>query len=301
MGPADADAWRVDNPEGYPKGRYYVDPLPGCDIAPADDPDRVYPSFSRIKNVTGGRDWTYTSYQRIAQLSDNDWQVLASLPPQRRLDSMLSVNKYLMNVAFGRGTIIHWWGEDMLDGHEPREITLLDMAAAKIEPASLAVAERYRESFIRFFETHKPRRVAKEYPVINRDLHGVGFGCTPDGIVYLDNPPPGKSTGPWAFDYKSRTPDGKHGAYEEEKEQITAGLRGHYMGVAGPNGEAVRQEIPEVAGGIVISIKPDSCRVFSFDPSEWVGQWESRHRRFVDLQNKPRNERVWPIWNGGAK
>src|SRR5690606_9416045 len=120
----------------------------------------------------------------------------------------------------GRGTLIHLWGEDMLAGHDPREFSMLDLVALGVEEASLELALLYRPALIEFFETWQPRLVAKEFPVIHRSLNGVGYGCTPDGLMEFDNPPPRISRGPWAFDFKTRTVEGKHAAYPEEKEQV---------------------------------------------------------------------------------
>ena len=297
MGPADADAWRVS--KGWQ--RFYTDPLPGCDIAPESEAD--YPSISAVKKAEG-QDWSRVSLKRVADASDNDWATMASLPPARRLDAMNSINKYGLDLAAGRGTIIHLWGEDLLDGKEPREFDPMDLAALGVSYESLQLALKYKAALIDFFESYQPRLVAKEFPVIHRTLNGVGYGGTPDGIWYLDNPPPGKSVGPWAFDYKTRTVNGKqHAAYPEEAEQIAAGATAEYMAIEDPDtGQARRVRIPELAGGMVVSIKPDGARVFPIDLEKAADGWRSRHARYVKkLTERESIGRVWPIWNGGGK
>ena len=53
VGPADPDLFRVN----VGRQRWYIDPLPACDIAPEDDPDKSYPSISRVKKADA-KDWT---------------------------------------------------------------------------------------------------------------------------------------------------------------------------------------------------------------------------------------------------
>ena len=61
LGPADADHFRVQ--VGRFGVRHYVDPLPGCDIAPAWDGD--VPAISTVKKASGS-DWSFVALQRVA-------------------------------------------------------------------------------------------------------------------------------------------------------------------------------------------------------------------------------------------
>src|SRR5690606_12158627 len=58
--------------------RWYYDPLPGDDIAPATDEDEAYPSVSAVKKASGG-DWSFVTRRRLAQAVAADPDVFRGL------------------------------------------------------------------------------------------------------------------------------------------------------------------------------------------------------------------------------
>src|SRR5690606_32621450 len=140
QGPTDADAFR-DLEKGV--GRVYVDPLPGDEIAPATED--CWPSISAIKKVEA-KDWTQTMVKRMANVSADEWHRIADLPGERRKAAMWEVNQHDLSVAAGRGTIIHWWGEDLLNGRPMRAIDPDVLAFEKIPAESLEIANQYKKA-----------------------------------------------------------------------------------------------------------------------------------------------------------
>ena len=214
QGPTDPEAFR----EWDGRKRMYIDPLPTCRLAESTDSN--FPSISAVKKADGS-DWTATMVKRMSKLPAEEWHRIADLPFGAKKDAMWSTNRQDLSIAAGRGTIVHAWGEDMLNGHPLRKWTREDMDFAGIPLESLAIAETYRDALIDFFVTYDPELVAAEYVAIHRDLNGRGYGGTPDGIWRLRKGRPGV----YAFDYKTRGADAQHSVYPEEARQVAAGVR----------------------------------------------------------------------------
>jgi hypothetical protein len=283
LGPADANHFRVK--VGRYGDRWYTDPLPADHIAPATED--AWPSFSIIKGASG-KDWTFVGLKRVAYASTTELERLPGLPVEQRYDTCKSINAHGLKVAAGRGTILHWWGEDLLHGRSPRKVTSLDLVAAKIPAESLAEAHRYLAAFQQFFDTYQPELVAAEYVAIHRTLNDVGYGCTPDGLWKIEGDL-------WAFDYKSRTADGDHSAYPEEGAQIAAGTHAEYMIVEGSDG-AERRPIPAVTGGMVVSLKPEGVRIFPVNLDEGFAHYEAMHAWWVARRTERDGiGRPWPV------
>jgi hypothetical protein len=285
LGPADASHFRVK--VGRYGERWYCDPLPGDDIAPAADPDAAWPAISTIKRASGN-DWSFVAMKRIAHAADAELERLPTLAAEQRYDTCKSINSHGLNVAAGRGTIVHWWGEDLLHGRPPRAVTPLDLTAARLPAESLTRALLYLPALQQFFDTYQPELVAAEYPVIHRDLNGVGYGGTPDGIWRIGGDL-------YLYDFKTRTEDGDHAAYPEEAAQIAAGARADYMLVEGVDG-AERRHIPDVVGGMVVSIKPDGCRIYPVDIDKAFDHFTALHAWWVArrAEREPIG-RPWPV------
>jgi hypothetical protein len=267
LGPADPDHYRVK--VGRYGDRWYTDPLPACDIA--DATTDVWPSVSTIKKASGN-DWTFVGLKRVAQ-SRTSVVGMGDLDEMQRYDTLKSINQHGLKVAAGRGTIVHWWGEDLLHGKQPRTVTELDLMAHKIPAASLEEAQRYLPALQQFFDQYQPELVATEYPVINRTLNGVGYGCTPDGLLKI-----GEYIHP--YDFKTRSADSDHGAYPEEAAQIAAGVYGDYMIAEGPEGPIRRQYLP-MDDGIIISIKPEGCRIYPVNIEQAYEHFMALHSWWV--------------------
>src|SRR5690606_7655308 len=287
QGPTDADAFR-DLEKGV--GRVYVDPLPGDEIAPATED--WWPSISAIKKVEG-KDWTATMVKRMANVSADEWHRIADLPVERRKAAMWEVNQHDLSVAAGRGTIIHWWGEDLLNGRPMRQVDPDVMAFEKIPAESLEIANQYKKALDDFFRTYDPELYAAEYVAIHRTLNGRGYGGTPDGIWRLRK----TVKGLFAFDYKTRAFDSNHGAYPDEAAQVAAGVNAEYMIVSDGNGGAKRARLPELDGGMIVSIKPDGARVYPVNLEAGMRDFTELHARWVlSKSNRPKSiGRVWPV------
>jgi hypothetical protein len=285
QGSTDAEAFR----EWDGRKRMYIDPLPTCPLAPATDAN--WPSISAVKKADGS-DWTSTMVKRMSKISADEWHRIAELPFAARKDAMWSVNRQDLSIAAGRGTIVHAWGEDMLNGQPLRKWTPDDLDAADIPHASLAIAETYRDALVDFFLTYDPELVAAEYVAIHRDLNGRGYGGTPDGIWRLRKNRPGI----FAFDYKTRGADAAHSVYPEEARQVAAGVRAQYMIISDGNGGAKRAEFPELDGGMVVTIKPDGARVFPIDLDAGMAGFTKLHQWYLDKQSeRDPIGRVWPV------
>jgi hypothetical protein len=285
QGPTDADAFR----ELEGRQRMYIDPLPACPMAPATDAN--WPSISAVKKADDS-DWTSTMVKRMSKLPAEEWHRIAELPYDGRRDAMWSVNRQDLNIAAGRGTIVHAWAEDMLTGRPLRKWTRDAMDAAGIPHASLPLAETYREALIDFFLTYDPELVATEYVAIHRDLNGRGYGGTPDGIWRLRKTRPGV----FAFDYKTRGADARHSVYPEEARQVAAGVRAQYMIVDDGKGGAKRTAFPDLDGGVVVTIKPDGARVFPIDLDSAMDGFTKLHRWWLDKRDERGPiGRVWPL------
>lgn len=249
-GPADAAHYRVQ--VGRYGDRWYHDPLPADDDWPATE--ATFPSISIVKKASGS-DWSFVAMKRCAETDPERLAQIATLPSVgERYDAFQSINKRGLEAAASRGTGVHLYCEALLNGTS----TELIPSGAWTE---------YRAAVDAFFDHYQPELVAAEYVVINRGLHNVGYGGTPDAIVRIQGEL-------WALDWKSRGPESSHGAYPEEADQVAAGLFADYMIVEGLDGPE-RRPIPEVAGGLIISIKPDGCRPYPIDPIKTL--WVDRH------------------------
>lgn len=250
LDPADAANFRMT----IDWGRWYIDPLPTCEIA--DATESRWPSYSTVKKAAD-KDWSFLTVNRLAGLASPELRRIAELDATQRADAVRSHEKLAKQIAFGRGTIVHLWAEDLAAGLAPRVIDDGWLVANGYPAAARDEAEQYRSALCDFFQTYQPERVAAEYVTIHRTLNGYGYGATPDGLMRIQ----GELV---AVDWKSRSANSSHAAYPEEAAQIAAGVRAEYM-VTRAGGQAERRLIPEVTGGYVVSIKPDSARLYPID------------------------------------
>lgn len=262
-GPADADHFRVQ--VGRYNDRWYADPLPACSIA--DATDAVWPSVSTVKKASGS-DWSFVSVRRVAEGLHANPQRIAGLEFDALHDVLKSIDKNGLKAAGQRGTDVHTVAEAKLRGQVAA--LLPNAAGARWLPAVEA-----------FFDAYQPKLVAAEVVAVNRGLNGVGYGGTFDAIVEIDG-------ALYLIDWKSRGEDSRHGAYPEEAAQIAAYAAADYIIVDDGAGGAKRQLLPELAGGLIVSIKPDGYKVFPVDLGKAQGHWCSLHAWWVAR----RDERV---------
>jgi hypothetical protein len=282
-GPADPDHYRVK--VGRYGDRWYTDPLPTCPIAEATDWQG--PSWSIVKGAAG-KDWSYVTNKRNGHSSQTELLRIAGLEPDERTAAFNLINKRGLEQAGGRGTIVHWWAEDLLAGRTPREVTEPMLFTAKLPKAALVEAYEYLPALHAFFDHYQPEVIAAEYVAIHRTLNGVGYGCTPDvaacigGTIY-------------GIDWKTRGADSDHGAYPEEAAQIAAGACAEYIICTGLNGHPTRDLVPPIEAGLVVSIKPDGCRIYPTDIDKGFNHVEAMHAFWVARRvEKDAIGKPWP-------
>src|SRR5690606_5342226 len=157
-------------------------PLDGCEIAPKTDD--WWPSVSAVKKADKS-DWSNILVKRLAKLPASEWHRIAELGQEERKRAIWAANDHDLSIASGRGTIVHWWAEDLLNGRPMRKVTTfdLDLQERPIPHEALEMAKLYRPALEDFFRVYEPERVAAEYVGIHRTLNGAGYGCTGDGII----------------------------------------------------------------------------------------------------------------------
>jgi hypothetical protein len=254
-----------------PHGRYgsmwYRDPLPGCDIAPADDTDRV--SVSIVKKASGS-DWSNVAIKRIAAVLEATPGRFAGLDATEIGAEMRKINAEGLKSAANRGTNVHTIAEQLLTG-VPVTITA-DMPGGE-----------YRGAVEAFFAQYDPTPVLMEFVCMNRTLNGHGFGGTADAIVEIK----GKR---YVIDWKSRGEDSRHGAYAQEAAQVGGYSLADYIVV-----DRQRRLIPELDGALIVSIKPDGYAVYPVDLPKAQAHFVDLHAWWVSRQTEHETYgRMWP-------
>jgi hypothetical protein len=271
-GPADADHYRVK--VGRYGDRWYQD----GDNGP-------YPSITTVKKASGS-DWTYVALKRVS-VADDDLATMHKLDPEVRYARLKTINDFGLKTAGGRGTIIHWWMEDMLtDGHM-RTVTPAMLQAAGIPKGALGEALTYQAAIGAFFDAYQPEVIAAEMVVIHKTLNGVGYGGTADVVLRIDSD---VVYGDW----KSRSASSDHSAYPEEGAQIAAASGAEYMIVANET-DVDRIPPPAAKCGLVVSIKPDGCRLYPVDLDKGFEHFSAMHAWWVArrAEREPIG-RAWP-------
>ncbi len=248
--------------------RWYLDPLPDCQIAPATK-DK-WPSVTTIKKAwskpfrkklpTGetvpldalwAAEFIADNLTAVTALGEDRGAIvtLCATAPARRL-----------NAAADRGTGVHTLLENIAAG-VGLDSMLLDPA---VEPFAPACHE--------FIADWAPVWVAAEILCFNRD---VGFAGTADSIItiQLDGKP---FTA--IVDWKSR--GNAHGCYEDEVAQLGGYSLAEYIVVRSPiDGRPMRMEMPALDGGLIVSITADSYQLYPVDLGEaqiaFVGMHQS--------------------------
>lgn len=258
-GPADADHYRVK--VGRYGDRWYADPLPACDIAPATD--AAWPSVTTVKKASGS-DWTFVGLKRVNVALEADAKALDGLDFAARGDRLRAINKLGLSKAAERGTAVHTVLETALRGGDWTGLLRQGDPGYDYLPAIGA-----------FLDREQPELVAAELVCIHRDLNGVGYGGASDGIVRLK-----VQGGTYAVDWKSRGEDSEHGAYAEEGAQLGGYTGAQYMIAETATGPA-RQRLPQVDGGLIVSIKPDGYRCYPIDLAKGFEHFTALHSWWV--------------------
>jgi len=246
--------------------RWYIDPLPADTTWPATT-DK-WPSVTTIKKAwskpfrkklpTGdtvpldaywAAEFTVDNLPAINALADDKPAVMALI---------CGAGKRTLNRAAERGTGVHAVLEDLAAGEEPDEL-LADPAVRPYIPACR-----------QFITDWAPIWIVTEFVVINRT---IGFGGTGDAIVIVDIPGGGRYVA--LTDWKSR--GGKHGCYEEEVAQIGGYTLADYIIVTGPDGHPTRTSMPDLDGGLVVSLGHDGYQAYPVDLDQAQAAFRAMH------------------------
>lgn len=238
-GPTDPDHYRVK--KGNFSDRWYIDPLPADEIWPAVDGS--FPSVSTVKKATE-KNWSAVTIKRIARaLFDNPRRLEHCVDLLDITSTLSAIDTDGLTRDGDRGTNVHLVAETLLDGRRP--------VILPTEPGAAWVP-----AVVQFFHDYTPTLVAAEVVVIHRDLHGWGYGGTFDAIVMID----GKL---YLVDWKSR--GGEHTFYPHEIAQLGGYYGAQYCIVTGAEGHAVRAPLPELEGGLIVSISREGYRAYPVD------------------------------------
>ncbi len=281
-GPADADHFRVK--VGRYGDRWYTDPTPTCPVAEASDWQG--PSYSIVEGASG-KDWSFVSLGRGAD-------AIAANPRDfdcdrgTIYDRLTSANKRGLKQAAGRGTIIHLWFEDGLAGRPFRVITDDMLQWLRLPAASRDEALRYLPAIAAFFDAYQPELVVAEIVCIDRDLNGIGYGCTGDAGIRIEGDL-------FAADWKSRGDSSDHGAYPKEGAQVGGAFASARYGIVAGDTGPVRIPIPKFAGGLIVSVKSDGCRLYPVDIGKARTHFEAMHAWWVARRDERKPiGRPWP-------
>lgn len=257
--PVDPDLFR----QTHNGSRWYIDPLNSDDQWETSH-DR-YPSVSHVKRASA-TDWSNIALRRVANAIDTLTPRLDELPFDTRYTLMRTINTNGLKNAGQRGTNVHEIVDAALNGR-------LDLINTNSPGAN------YRQAITEFFEKYTPTPVATEFVVINRTLNASGYGGTCDALIEIA----GKR---YIVDWKSRGEASDHGAYRMEAAQLAAYANADYMIVGGATGP-VRQPLPPIDGGLIVSIKSDSVAVYPVDLQHAHRYWVALHTWHCDQDNTP--------------
>lgn len=251
LGPA--DPFLDDDPSAphrfrttYRRQRWYIDPLPTCELAEATD--ERWPSLSAVK-----RAWT-THFSkrwddgnvydldplRVAKFVDENIADLAAMPSSQRIPAMALSARLDLNAAANRGTGVHAAIEALMAGDEA--------LGAKVCPPD------YWATVQHLIADLDPTVLHAERVAINRTL---GIAGTFDIMLAT-------RFGSFLVDWKSRGADSSHGTYPAEAAQL-GGYGGADYLIDTVDGAPKRLALPELTGGLVVSIKPDSYEAYPID------------------------------------
>jgi len=277
LGPAEADHFR--RKVGRYGDRFYCDGLPACDLAP--EWDGVVPSFSTVKTPFGNKFYTLGL---VAGMPDEQWHRLAECDRDERYATLKANDAKAGRVNMDRGTIIHLWAEQMLLG---KKLSSAKDLAVRYSPEAVEAAKKYGPALKDWFQVHQPELVAAEVVCISRGLNGVGFGQTIDTFVRI-------AGAVWSVDFKSRTES--HSIYLEESCQVAGPLLCDYMIVADGNGGAKRAPIPDLAGGLIVSLVPTGHRSYPVEIDAVKSTFTAMHQWWVAQRDYRDSGAVGKAW-----
>ena len=274
--PADADNYRVK--AGRFGDRFYIDPLPADDTWEAAPVDDVYPAISTVKKAVGN-DWSRAMAKRLSQAPSQLVEIGNVADEFERKERISLLSEVGLQAAGNRGTAVHAHAEALLGNR----IAMYEMND---------VVKPYIRTLDAFFAAYNPKPIAAEFVAIHRTLNNDrlerankfgGYGGTGDAVVEIDGEW-------WLVDWKTRPGDGNHSAYAEEGGQVSAYAGADYWIVADPDSQsgAKRIPVPKLAGGLIVSIKPDSYECYPIDLEEGFEYWTDLHHWWQGLRSGKR-------------
>lgn len=262
----DPDLFRIS----VNNARWYCDPLPACDIAPATE-DR-WPSVTTIKKAWSkpfrkrlptGETVPLDAY-RAAEFTLDRLPAITALAddPLAAITLISTSAGRFLNKAANRGTGVHEILETLAAGQTVDELTL-DPTVATFLPACEA-----------FVTDWSPTWVAAEVIAVNRT---IGYAGTADAIVSLNVD--GK---PWVCLVDWKTRGGDHGAYEEEIAQIGGYSLAEYLIAKSPiDGTPIRVPSPHLDAGLIVSINSSGYLPYPVDLDEARAAFKAMHVSWV--------------------
>jgi hypothetical protein len=208
-----------------------------------------------------------TTSKRIA--GSDELPAIAQLKPEARLKRLKGLDELAGEQARNRGGDVHRMAEARLYGVE-------------LQLPDDAPGAAYQPIVAKMMAELAPEMVAAEFVAINRTLNLSGYGGTGDAVLKIDG-------GLWIVDWKSRGEDSDHAAYGGEGAQVAAYHGAEYWIVDDGQGGAKRIRPLELAGGLIVSIKPDSYEVFPVDLAKAFDHWAATHAWWIAQQSAGRS------------
>lgn len=256
-GPADPDKFRVQ--VGRYGDRFYIDTLPACEIAgPMTDP---VPSVSAVKSAYPKflTKWAADTTARWAVENVETWR---ALDREAAFDLVRGATNRHRDKAANRGTQIHRLIEDVAEGRSPDVAALTDDVTPWV-PAVRQLIDDLRPAF-----------ALSEFVVIDQARR---YGGTGDAVIEVDVP---GLSGRFLVDWKTREA-GKPRVYTDEAAQIGAYACAEYV-IVETDGVAQRVRMPDLDGGLIITIAPDGYTLHPIDLQAACDAWDTL-RAFYDV------------------
>lgn len=256
-GPADADRFRVK--VGRYGDRWYIDPLPACELAPDGPMAEPVPSVSIVKNA-----WpkflTAWAAKEAAKCAVHERNVWANMPAAAAETFIAAAHNRSRDRAANRGTAVHHILERLAEGRDPA-------------PLEVVEAADYLDVCQQIVDDLSPELVLSEAVAVSRT---VGYGGTLDAVWRIGGDV-------CLVDFKSKA-EGKHGAWPDEAAQLAAYLGADYVLVDDGSGRPVRRPVPPVDRVLIVSIEPSSYRLFPVNIPEASEAWRALHRFWTAQQ-----------------
>ena len=244
-GPADADRFRVK--VGRYGDRWYIDPLPACELATDGPMAEPVPAVSIVKNA-----WpkflTAWAAREAAICAVKEQSTWSQMEPDAAVTYIAGASNRSRDKAANRGSAVHAALEALAQGADPSPLLEVD-------------AGDYLDACRQVIADLQPTPLMCEAVAISRT---AGYGGTLDAIWRVG----GEVV---LFDFKSKAP-GKHGAWPDEMAQLAAYANADYL-IVEEAGRARRVPVPPLDRLVIVSIEPGSYRCYPADVDGARNAW----------------------------